>query len=559
MVRKLAIDWDEIELRLVAAQGTGSSVKITDAAVIPVENGNVINTLRAAIEQRGLEHTETLIAIGRGKAELRELKLPPVPDDELPDMVRFQAIRSFASAGDSATVDYLVTHRDDSAVNLIAAAVGPDKLNEIRKTGAAVDLNVKRVSLRPLSAAALYLIHHASTAGNDTVLIDLLAHDAEIVIAREGRVIFVRTVRMPSSDAARGKALAGELRRSLVACGSTGSLERVVLWGRQSVHTEDVQMLAEASGSSVDVIDPFEVADTDQSVKSGLPEHIGRLAPLVGLLVADELAPERLVDFLNPRQRVEETTSPYRTALIAGIPAAVVLLLGYLLFSHLQGLDRQIAELKSINAGKKPGVEAAQVSVAKTDKIDAFLDQDVNWLAEIRRLSELMPPSDKLIVRSITGTTGHLGVVEATKGGGTLQVAGAVTQPSVISKFVESLQDESHRVTSGDTKPINDQDGYNWEFDGTITINGDWIKNLRYDALRPPPIGAAAAPDEEAAEPVPPTASTDASQQPDSTAEQTEVDVETESESSGDDADGGENQQIRPTELAVDRPEEVQS
>ncbi len=109
MPKKIAIDWDETELRLVAAQCSGSSFKVTDAAVIPVENADVVGTLRAAIAKRGLENTETLVAIGRGQAELRELQLPPVPDDELPDMVRFQAIRSFASAGESATVDFLVT------------------------------------------------------------------------------------------------------------------------------------------------------------------------------------------------------------------------------------------------------------------------------------------------------------------------------------------------------------------------------------------------------------------------------------------------------------------
>ncbi len=97
MTRKIAIDWDETEIRLVAAQVSGNSVKVSEAALIAVEDGNVMETLRKAIALRGLERTETLVAIGRGKAELRELQLPPVPADELPDMVRFQAVRSFAS------------------------------------------------------------------------------------------------------------------------------------------------------------------------------------------------------------------------------------------------------------------------------------------------------------------------------------------------------------------------------------------------------------------------------------------------------------------------------
>ncbi len=160
MTNKLAIDWDETELRLVAAQcqrnnlGSGGSVTISDAAVIPIANGNVFETLREAIQQRGFEKTETLVAIGRGRAELRELQLPPVSDDELPDMVRFQAIRNFASAGDSATVDFLVTKRTTESVEMIAAAVGPKDLSEIRETCESADLDIKRISLRPLACSS---------------------------------------------------------------------------------------------------------------------------------------------------------------------------------------------------------------------------------------------------------------------------------------------------------------------------------------------------------------------------------------------------------------------
>jgi Tfp pilus assembly PilM family ATPase len=499
MPNKLAIDWDETELRLVAAQCSGSSVKVTDAAVIPVENSNIVETLRAAIQRRGLENTETLVAIGRGKAELRELQLPPVPDEELPDMVRFQAIRSFASAGDSATVDYLVTHRSESGVELIAAAVGPASLTEIRETCEAAELLNKRISLRPLAASALYLIKRQSDARGDTVLIDLLANDAEIVVAREGRVIFVRTVRMPTVEAARAKALAGELRRSLVACGSTGSLDRVVLWGREAVHADDMVMLAKASGTRVEILDPFELVEVDRKAKADLPDHVGRLAPLVGLLAADEGAPDRLVDFLNPRQRAQEAPNHLRTGLMIGVPVAAALLLGYLMFSHLKGLDQQIADLKSANESLKPQVDAAVKSIARTESIDKFLDGDVNWLSELRRLAKTMPPSDQMIVRHISATSDPRG------GGGTLKVIGAVTTPGVIDEFEESLRDEAHRVVGdGASVQKNAKDAYRWDFTESITVTPDSIRNGRYAAMNELLLAEKETPATESAPPVVP-------------------------------------------------------
>ncbi len=473
MVKKLAIDWDESELRLVAAQCSGSNVKVTDARVIPIED-NVLQTLKAALDGQGMENTEALVAIGRGQAELRELQLPPVPEDELPDMVRFQASKSFATAGDNATVDYLVTSRNETGVEMIAAALGAEELQRLRGVCESGSLVAKRISIRPLSAAALYLLKQERSSANDTVLIDLLSDEAEIVVARDGRVIFVRTVRMPSAEDARGRALAGELKRSLVACGSSGTLERVVLWGRAAVHSQDVEMLVEATDSKVEVLDPFSLVDVDRNTKGNMPEHVGRLAPLVGLLVADETGADRLLDFLNPRKRVEVVESPYRKYLIAAVPVAVAALVAFFIYRQLGALDGQIEGLKMANNDKQKGVKAADVSIARTELVDKYLDGDVNWLNEIRRLASKVPESDKLIVRSVSA------VSDSRNGGGTMTIEGAVTKPAVIEEFEGAIRDDFRTVQGDGASELRTSDQYRRSFTETITINPSHIRDQRY-------------------------------------------------------------------------------
>ncbi len=473
MVKKLAIDWDESELRLVAAQCSGSNVKVTDARVIPIED-NVLQTLKAALDGQGMENTEALVAIGRGQAELRELQLPPVPEDELPDMVRFQASKSFATAGDNATVDYLVTSRNETGVEMIAAALGAEELKRLRGVCESGSLIAKRISIRPLSAAALYLLKQERSSANDTVLIDLLSDEAEIVVARDGRVIFVRTVRMPSAEDARGRALAGELKRSLVACGSSGTLERVVLWGRAAVHSQDVEMLVEATDSKVEVLDPFSLVDVDRNTKGNMPEHVGRLAPLVGLLVADETGADRLLDFLNPRKRVEVVESPYRKYLIAAVPVAVAALVAFFIYRQLGALDGQIEGLKMANNDKQKGVKAADVSIARTELVDKYLDGDVNWLNEIRRLASKVPESDKLIVRSVSA------VSDSRNGGGTMTIEGAVTKPAVIEEFEGAIRDDFRTVQGDGASELRTSDQYRWSFTETIKINPSHIRDQRY-------------------------------------------------------------------------------
>ena len=473
MVKKLAIDWDESELRLVAAQCSGNNVKVIDARVIPIED-NVVQTLKAAIDGQGMDNTETLIAIGRGQAELRELQLPPVPEDELPDMVRFQASKSFATAGDNATVDYLVTSRNETGVEMIAAALGAEELKGLRGVCESGSLAAKRISIRPLSAAALYLLKQERASANDTVLIDLLSDEAEIVVARDGRVIFVRTVRMPSAEDARGRALAGELKRSLVACGSTGSLERVVLWGRAAVHSQDVDMLVQATDSKVEVLDPFSLVDVDRNTQGNMPEHIGRLAPLVGLLVADEVGADRLLDFLNPRKRVEVVESPYRKYLLAAVPVAVAALVAFFIYRQLGALDLQIEGLKAVNNDKQKGVKAADESIARTELVDKYLDGDVNWLNEIRRLASKVPESDKLIVRSVSA------VSDARNGGGTMTIEGAVTKPAVIEEFEGAIRDDFRTVQGDGASEVRTSDQYRWSFTETIKIDPSHIRDQRY-------------------------------------------------------------------------------
>ena len=94
------------------------------------------------------------------------------------------------------------------------------------------------------------------------MLIDLLADDAEIVVARDGDVVFVRTVRMPSANRP-GLGLSPASCDELGCEWLRGIVERVILWGLESVHSDEKQVLADASGSEVEVVDPFSLVDVD--------------------------------------------------------------------------------------------------------------------------------------------------------------------------------------------------------------------------------------------------------------------------------------------------------
>jgi len=420
------------------------------------------------------------------------MDFPPVPVDELPDIVRFQAIRQFASAGDLALVDYLPTPGSVSsdgagrAVSAIVSASGPTKLDPVRRVVTDAGLTVGRIVLRPVAAAALYQLAVMPGVGDatraTTAVIDLVGDEAEIVLFRGREISFVRSVRLPESIVPRVQSLAGELRRSLIACGAgTGSCQ-VVLWGTSGRHRGELDALLDKLGDQVDpsqskLVDPFSLVQVESGEFSEVGETVGRLAPLVGVLVADRGHGDRLIDFANPRRRPDPVNPLRKRALLMGAPLILALLVGWLTWRQLANLDGQIQLLEKSNETLRQSVQAAQQSVARTDRIDTYLDGDVIWLEELERLAEKIPPAEQLILKQISA------VSEPRRGGGRLTVSGVVTSPQVIEQMESSLRDETHRVIGDGASQMETSDAYGWQIRETIVIDPDAVRTQRYTRI----------------------------------------------------------------------------
>ena len=91
---------------------------------------------------------DALVAIGRTNIELRQLSVPPAPDDELPDMVRFQALREFNQMEEDWALDYVPIDEDPTQPRtVLAAAIAPEQIELVRKTCQAAGLRPRRLVL----------------------------------------------------------------------------------------------------------------------------------------------------------------------------------------------------------------------------------------------------------------------------------------------------------------------------------------------------------------------------------------------------------------------------
>jgi hypothetical protein len=522
MANLIALDWDTHELRAIIARSSGSSITVTDAALVKIADDSPA-TLTAAIkkllEDRGIANSKTkaLVTIGRGKSELRQLNLPPVPENELPDMVRLQAMQTFAAVGDNTVVDFLQLPSGDETTSVLAAAVAPATMSSVESIIKATGIELARVALRPVAAAALYQIGTTSNLDDssivgDVVLVDLLADDAEIVVMRGRRVMFVRSVRMPQESVDRPNQIAGELRRSLMACGinASSASQKVVIWGTAATHEAERIKLAESLGCRVSTLDPMSLVETD-SRRARDPEvqtHTGRFAPLIGLLIADAKSNSvygspYLVDFLNPRKSVEVKKDNRKAIAIGAAIAATLLFVAFSAWSSLRAKDQVIKEKELELSSLKPKVNDAQASIDRTEIVDKFLDGNVIWIDELSRIAKRIPPSTDAILKSVSATS------PPREGGGKIALQGAATSPVVVDQLAVALRDDRHSVAGTGASDLGDREAnqdYRWGFRETVTIDATSIREDRYaalSALRDQEVAAPDSPPEPAVPPEP--------------------------------------------------------
>src|SRR5688572_24572454 len=177
MQRLVAIEWDSNELRVALAHQKGKVAVADEAFGIPfIDKDNPVTAaeigslLGKELQQRGVPKGEALVAVGRANLELRFLTTPPAPVEELPDLVRFQAMRGFTTLGDDWPLDYSpLGNTADGSTNVLATTISPEIVNQIRAVCAAAGLTPTHLVLRPFAAASLLRKAHADDRCRMTV------------------------------------------------------------------------------------------------------------------------------------------------------------------------------------------------------------------------------------------------------------------------------------------------------------------------------------------------------------------------------------------------------
>ena len=484
MPQLLALEWDQFEARVVVAQQRGEDVRIEDAfsvSLAPRDPGqtfadtDVGKRLQAALAARRLGKVETLVAVGRSSIELRRLSLPPAPEEEWPELVRFQALPQFGNLGDDWPLDYFPLEAPDGeGASVLAAAISPQMVSQITRTCEEAGLTPKRLVLRPCAAASLLIHRSGPVTHRVRLFIDLLADEADLTVLVERDIVLMRTVRLPAAHAeddatgAQAKALGGEIRRTIASAQNQLGGQRVgqvVLCGDGDEHREMAKELSQRLDLPVEHFDPFDTLRRSNELKATPPQQPERFAPLLGMIVDETSARRHAIDFLNPRKKAPPKSNNRLWSIVGGLAAAVVLAMAALAWMEHYRLSRRVSTLQQTSQSLEENVERASGFVAQAKELEAWDSQHPNWLDELASLSseQRFPPAEDARVVSLKATP-------RPGGGASMSLVGYAQDSDVIAEMESVLRTPRHTVVAGPAVESDKDPRYPWRFQEVVRI-----------------------------------------------------------------------------------------
>jgi Tfp pilus assembly PilM family ATPase len=428
---------------MMIASGRGRQVVIEQAFSVPLDRESLtvglaeqIGRLVASeLDSRGLGRPEAVVAVGRSSIELRQLQLPPASDDDLPDLVRFQAMREFNEFDDQWQLDFLpIEGSAESPRTVLATAIGPTAFEQCQAVCDRAGLKMRRLLLRPCEAALLLKNGRSSPRGQLSLLVNLLSAEAELTAVVDGRAVFLHTARyapekgseLISRNGPEGAshksvltplpALLAAIRLTIAAVPNQldgRRIESIVVCGTTEAHRGIASAIERELDISVELLDPLQGIQLGRGMAESRPEYLGRFAALAGMMVAELGPSDHAVDFLHPRRRAERP-DPRKKWLVVGAVAAA-LLFGWFIYSRIEHYLRycRVEALAQQSQDLDKSLDDAKRAHVKVAEIVRWADEDVNWLDRFYAINQSFPPAEKAMLGETTvgsGPRGEMGL-----------------------------------------------------------------------------------------------------------------------------------------------------
>ena len=419
---EIVIEWDRERLLVVRGRGVGQRVELSLAEELPrSENSGdtleIVQHLRQLFpgggEKRRLPAT---VVFPRQQVTVHRVQLPPVPDADVPDLLRMQAALKLTVPVETVSMDFTPLPLQPGAAtrDVLLVTVPNEQLTLVRRTlaDAGLDLAEARVSgycVAQLLESAGLLRDGADGRGVDVVAV-MRRDFLELTFLRGRTVLFSHSGASWTAADAIERTLRAELSRARMSAADVvgdQKIDRILLVGAHEITSAVTdQLSARFDGAVIERVDPAVLVTT---VGAGLAVDVVAAA---GALLSGVGSGVQAIDFANPR-KTPPKRDLRRVKVLGGALAAVVLIAG--IWTYRQGriadLTRKKGRLDTENAEIRELVEAGGKDLEWAEKIGRWVDRDVEWLDEVDRLRKLMPGTDRMFVDNFAFATVQQGGV----------------------------------------------------------------------------------------------------------------------------------------------------
>ncbi len=474
----VTLNWDAHRIRLVVGAGgkaVAGRIRVDRAETVVLDPGTVgpggsalsptqlADKLQAVLARFGVSRGDATVVVSRSDVEIRELQVPPVPADELPELVRFQARNLFTSFHDDWLLDFVPL----SESSVLATALSGEKAGAIRETVERAGLKLKHIVLRPFAAAEF--LREANSGNRTRLIVEPLFRQADISVVRNDFVVMTRTVRVPETytDEQFDLWLPDEIRRTIVAASNqpdSSPVSEIVVCGSQNLHEKLSKELQASFDVPTTFFDPFSNVSTGAGFVK--PEQVDGYCSLLGSLVQTTDSANHSIDFLAPRKKKEPQLDRKKAGIFAGIAGLILLMAGVWAWWTFSSRNAQIARLLQENSDLDLEIGELEVQAARIGKVDAWRAGAINWLDELYKISQVFPDPEHSRLSHLSGQV-QLDKAE-------FNFKGDLESLAYVESLEASLNNVPYKVMPGIANPVT-REGSNLKVSVDRTINLDFL------------------------------------------------------------------------------------
>ena len=411
----IVLEWDR--QRVVVAEGdvAGSKTSFRSARIIELHNdGSGLDMVAQRLREWFPASSKTPLSVSlilpREQVTFHRIELPLVADSEIPDMIRLQASMRLTVPVETVCLDFaplpLVAGRQTRDVLLVTTP--QEQLNHIRRFMASRQIELSEVRVSSFCIAAAAAQAGLLTTESDPDVLDILVlmrNDVlEITFVRGTSVVFAHSGASWSSPEGIEKAVRSELNRArMAATESVGEYRvgRLLLLGSpENTSAVSDQFASRSLQVTIERIDPAAAV-----ISGELPSEVtaDSLVAVAGAIASRTSRVIESVDLINPR-KAPVKRDLRRVKILAGTLAAV-LVVGLLwnwrqnrlaeLQASLDTMNTEVSDIRSTLSRGKQDLELGGI-------VGQWVARDINWLDEMVQLNQLLPGTERVLIRNYT-------------------------------------------------------------------------------------------------------------------------------------------------------------